>query len=199
MADEYSTHERAALLVLWSENREMPNPELTKEWRVDLRKEGRDKLNGDGLIRSRVQGRGYWHQLTGKGVRWCVRELAVIEPPARAGALVRVGFAALRRLASHPDVDVLAVMNPGDLETMIRRAYEELSVKPQDWVRLAKLRPKLNGADKADVDETLLQMIKTGLVHLAPDSNRKMLTKDDHDASIRVGSEDKHLMAIEES
>ena len=35
---------------------------------------------------------------------------------------------------------------PADLESLIRAAYQELANGPQDWVRLAKLRPKLDGA-----------------------------------------------------
>ncbi|NUT47295.1 MAG: hypothetical protein HOV94_08275 [Saccharothrix sp.] len=82
---------------------------------------------------------------------------------------------------------------------MIRKAYEALSVKAQDWVRLAKLRPRLSGADKAEIDEVLLDMVRTGTVHLAPDSNRKVLTEADHAAAIRIAGEDNHLVAIEES
>jgi hypothetical protein len=49
------------------------------------------------------------------------------------------------------------------------------------------------------VDEVLLRMMKTGTVHLAPDSNRKMLTEADHEAAVRIGGENNHLIAIEES
>ena len=49
------------------------------------------------------------------------------------------------------------------------------------------------------MDETLLKMVRTGYAHLVPDSNRKVLTDEDHAAAIRIGGEDKHLMAIEES
>lgn len=78
----------------------------------------------------------------------------------------------------------------------IAAAYLELSAKDQDWVRLAKLRPLVQ-ANRADVDAELLALARTGLVHLAPDSNRKALTDTDHAAAIRVGSQDKHLIAIE--
>lgn len=83
------------------------------------------------------------------------------------------------------------------LESLIREVYYDLSVKPQDWIRLARIRPRLNGADKSEVDDVLLKMMKTGTVHLAPDSNRKVLTDADHAAAVRIGGEDLHLMAIE--
>lgn len=85
----------------------------------------------------------------------------------------------------------------GGLESGIRDAYEELSSKPQDWVRLADLRETLGNPDKAEMDAILLAMMRTGRVHLAPDSNRKGLTDADHAAAYRIGKEDKHLIAIE--
>jgi len=188
MAD-YNQSERAALLTLWVEDREIPNPELTRELGVDLRADGRARLNKDGLLESR-KGRPITHRLTAKGADWCVRELLTIQPPPRAGALIRAVFAHVRKSASGSDID---------LETLIREVYHELSVKPQDWVRLARIRPKLNGAERAEVDDTLLKMIRTGTVHLVPQSDRKALTDEDHAAAIRVGSQDKHLVAIEES
>jgi hypothetical protein len=85
----------------------------------------------------------------------------------------------------------------GGLESTIRDAYAELSTKPQDWVRLSTLREKLGNPDKAEMDAILLAMIRTGRVHLAPDSDRKTLTDADHAAAFRIGREDKHLIAIE--
>lgn len=63
-------------------------------------------------------------------------------------------------------------------QTQITAAYLDLAKTDADWVRLA--------------------MIRTGMVHLAPDSNRKVLTDADHAAALRIGSEDKHLLAIED-
>jgi hypothetical protein len=40
-------------------------------------------------------------------------------------------------------------------------------------------------------------LARTGEVHLAPDSNRKVLKAVDHESAIRLGSEDKHLIAID--
>lgn len=83
------------------------------------------------------------------------------------------------------------------LESSIRDIYHELSTQPQDWIRLARIHALLPGADKAEVDQALLKMMKTGTVHLVPDSNRKVLTDADHAAAIRIGGEDKNLIAIE--
>lgn len=204
MPEKYGTHERATLIVL-TLHRELANPELRNEYGIDLRPAGRSKLNKDGLLRTRMENRSYIHTITEAGIAWCEQELTVVEAPPRTGPLARVAFEALRRMATHLQrqglrlAEVLGPTGEVDLETLIRRAYQQLSVKPQDWVRLAQLRPKLDGAGKSEVDDTLLAMTKTGLVHLAPDSDRRALTDDDHKAAIRIGKEDKHLVAIEES
>jgi hypothetical protein len=202
MPETFGTHETATLLVLTLENRELPNPELTSDYGIKLGKPAREKLNGAGLLKSRREGRRYVHRITEAGVDWCERELAGIEPPTRPGPLVRVVFEVVRRLVGHlrqNSVRLVDVIRPADLESLIRGAYRELSVKPQDWVRLAKLRPRLDGADQDEVDRVLLAMTRTGLVHLAPSSNRKGLTDADRDAALSIGGEAKHLVAIEES
>jgi hypothetical protein len=83
------------------------------------------------------------------------------------------------------------------LESRVRTVYEDLSVKQQDWVRLSKLREALGNPDDVEMRRVLLAMIRTGRVHLAPSSNRKGLTDADRAAAIRIGGEDKHLIAIE--
>lgn len=203
MPEMYGSHEKAALIVLLLANRAVPNPELRNDYGIELRPSGRDKLNAAGLLVTRKENRRYVHQITDAGIAWCEEGLANIAPPARSGPLARAAFEVLRQLARHLHQHNIRLLDavraiPG-LESLIRSAYHELSVKPQDWVRLAKLRPKLNGADRDEVDRTLLEMTKTGLVHLAPDSDRKTLTDVDHAAAIRVGNEDNHLVVIEES
>ncbi|GAA2684767.1 MULTISPECIES: hypothetical protein [Actinosynnema] len=199
MPDTYSPSEQAALFLLMTLDREVPNAELVKEHKVDLRKDGRERLNKDGLIASEEKGRRIWHRITPEGAAWCRREFPALELPARSGPLARALFELARPLI----IDSLSgggstpaeVVESGGLDAVIRDAYRELSVKPQDWVRLAKLRPRLSEA----VDAALRRMLRHGEVHLAPDSNRKVLTDADHAAAIRIGDEDKHLIAIEEA
>ena len=83
------------------------------------------------------------------------------------------------------------------LEQQIRNAYQKLSVKSQDWVRLAKLRPLVNGG-RREVDAVLMDLFKRGDAHLAPDSNTKTHTDADRDAAIRIGREDKHIICFDE-
>ncbi|HEX3786655.1 MAG TPA: hypothetical protein VHW44_02235 [Pseudonocardiaceae bacterium] len=202
MAQKYGNNERAALIVLMRENREVPNRELANDHQIELRQPGRDKLNADGLIVTRKEKNQYLHKITAEGIAWCEQNLPSMEAPPRSGPLPRAMFELLRAMLSNLQqrgISLLDLISPTDLESLIRSAYGELSVKPQDWVRLAGLRAKLNGAEKDEVDQVLLAMSRTGLVHLAPDSDRRALTDADHTAAIRIGKEDKHLVAIEEA
>lgn len=194
----YGSAERAALIVLALENREIPNTELVKDYRVDLRKSGREKLNKDGLIKTRQDKRRMIHKITEDGVAWFERELADVEAPPRSGPLARAVFKVVQLIIRYGDVSLVDVLHSAALESLIRAAYQELKKKPQDWVRLADLRPRLSGADRNDVDRVLLVMTTDGLT-LAPDSDRRAVTDADRAAAIRIGSEDKHLVAIEES
>ncbi|ROP38192.1 hypothetical protein [Saccharothrix texasensis] len=202
MPEKFGNDERAALIMLMLADRDVPNVELDRELKVRLGKDGRDRLNDLGLLRSWTEKRRIWHRITDEGISWCMDDLAAGDPPSKSGPLSRAHFTVLKRFIQyHKRRGTLAevIRSGADLESVIRAAYLALSVKPQDWVRLAKLRPELNGADKEEVDAVLLGMFKAGEVHLVPESNRKVLTEVDHAAAIRIGSEDKHLMAIEES
>ncbi|MDX3663640.1 hypothetical protein PV646_40670 [Streptomyces sp. ID05-26A] len=174
--------------------------ELLKDYRIELGRDDREALNDDGLIETSKEGRRLVHRITDKGVAWCRNDLSEGEAPSRMGPLARVHTAVLRRVMRFlVERGLFAeAVRTGTLEELIRQVYLELGDGYQDWVRLAKIRPRL-GAERDDVDETLLQMVKAGDTHLVPSSNRKALTDEDHAAAIRIGGEDKHLMAIEES
>lgn len=211
MAESLGNPEKAALFALMLAGEEVSTPELKKRHGIQLRKDTRVRLNEAELIVSRTEKSPHMHKITPDGVARCEDVLITMERPPGGSALLGVIFELLTPVVRYfrrhgipladviHQVDVESTDVVDDLETMIRKAYEELSVKPQDWVRLAKLRPKLDGAGKDEVDRVLLGMAKTGEVHLAPDSNRKVLTDADHAAAIRIGSENKHLMAIEAS
>jgi hypothetical protein len=86
---------------------------------------------------------------------------------------------------------------PADLEARVVQAWQQLAVEQSDWIRMARIRALLGDLDPAELRQTLITMIRRGWVHLAPDSNRKMLTAADHAAAINIGGEAKHLLAIE--
>lgn len=206
MPEKYGSPERATLFVLLLNGGEMSNAILRKEHGVDLSPAGRDKLNRAGLLETTKENNRLFHKITRAGEEWCEQAIVDVETPPRSSGLVRILFDVLRhyvRFARQNNVRLAQVIcSPGipePLEDLIRRVYAELSTRPQEWIRLAQLRPKLNGAEKDEVDQTLLRMMKTELVHLAPDSDRQGLTDADHAAAIRIGKEDKHFVLIEES
>jgi hypothetical protein len=210
MAEALGNPEKAVLIaLLLAGEGEVPTPDLKKNHGVSLAKKTREQLNDAGLIVSNTAKSPHLHKLTEKGKVECEEVLASGERPAGAtaiaGALFEivgpiVGYLRERGIRLFDVIHSTAVVDPPlALEDRIRVEYQELSEKPQDWVRLALLRPRLDGAEKKEVDQELLKMIRTGLVHLAPDSDRKALTAADHDAALRIGKEDKHLLLIEES
>lgn len=199
MPEKLGAPELAALMVLMLENRKMLNTELNGQ--VRLTKPGRGKLNKAGLIRTDENVKPMVHEITDEGIARCLRDLAQGELPPRTPSHARAAFALLRKFIEHHEArgTLIEVIRSRDLESLIRAVYEELAVEPQDWVRLARIRPRLDGADKSEIDDVLVKMMKNGTVHLAPESNTKVLTADDHASAIRVGSEDLHLVAMEES
>ncbi|SEQ52210.1 hypothetical protein [Lentzea albida] len=201
MPEKYGPSARAALLRLMLENRAIPNPELVAEFKIRLEPKERERLNSDGLLETSKVARRLVHEITAKGRDWCRSDLRGGGSPTRSGPLARVHADILQLVLRFLDERGLLAeaFSARDLESLIRSVYEELAEEPQDWIRLARIRPRLNGADRGEVDETLVKMMKTGTVHLAPESNTKVLTAEDHASALRVGSEDLHLVAMEES
>jgi len=105
-----------------------------------------------------------------------------------------------RKNQSLPDARAAKAAPAGPLSTedSIGAAYKSLSSKPNRFVKLTELRPLIGGKDREDVDKTLIAMFRSGDVHLSPDSDRRNLTDADRAAAIRVGNEDKHLIAFSE-
>ncbi|MFI5558969.1 hypothetical protein ACIA2T_06785 [Amycolatopsis japonica] len=86
----------------------------------------------------------------------------------------------------------------GSTEDRIRAAWKSLAKQQGDWIRIARIREAVGGDVTHDeITQVLTAMMRRGGVHLAPDSNRKVLTEDDHKSAVNLGGEDKHLVAIE--
>lgn len=199
MPESLGNPEKAVLIALLLAGREVSGPELKRRHGVEMRKPTRERLNTAKLVESNKKGRAYVHQITERGIEECEGVLASGERSTGTPALAGVCFELFVPLVAHLRQRGLGVADVL-LESDIRRAYGELSKRPQDMVSLVDLRSKLDGAAaRDDVDRVLRAMTRTGLVHLWPSSNRKGLTDDDRAAAVRIGSEDKHLMVIEES
>ena len=58
------------------------------------------------------------------------------------------------------------------------------------------LRAQLRDVPRAELDRALLMLSRSADAAIAPESNQKTLTPADRAASIRIGGQDKHLLAI---
>lgn len=206
MTDRLGHKQTAAMFALMVIAREVSNPELRDIVGFVLDGKERRQLNELDLVASEKRGRAFVHELTKQGWAWCGQEMLAGEPPAPRGSLSNALYVILggldkqlrqrsMRLADFfapngtPSVD--------DVESRIRIAYRKLARAPRDWVGLVDLRPLLGGVPSEEVDVVLKELSRSGEAHLVPEDNRKVLTKADHEAAIRIGGEDNHLLSIE--
>jgi hypothetical protein len=82
----------------------------------------------------------------------------------------------------------------GRLQERIRWAYGQF-FRRGEWVKLSELRPYVGGYREL-VDEALRRLARQRGVSIVPESNQKTLTAADRAAAVRIGNQDKHLIAI---
>jgi hypothetical protein len=219
MTDRLKHKQIAAMFTLMVLGREVPNQELLEVAGFTLTGPERTGLVELGYIKSdrTGPGRSYVHLLKDSGWGWCEKELAAGSPPPQRGLspLASALYVLLGGLEGYlqrtnlrladvfdPTAKDTAEVPPAEevpevhLESRIRIAYRELVKEPRGWVGLVDLRPKL-GAPAEEVDALLKELSRAGKVHLVPEDNRKALTAADHEAAIRIGGEDNHLLSIE--
>ena len=200
MADALSTSARQALIALMIHVSEASNPDLQNRYGLTIKKADRDQLSDEKLITWRKGARqAIFHELTDKG--WArAREELTAEPPAKTSPAWRLHYATLRNLdrlmqkLDYQLADVFALKESA--EDGIRRVYGELAERSGDLVGLEKIRERLTGISRADLDATLLDLNRRKQIHLDPDPNRRILTDEARAAAISVGGEDMHLIAI---
>ncbi len=192
-AEQLTVLERAALLTLMAEARELTNAELHDVAGLRLQGVTRRRLNDRKLVTSRKVGRSFAHELTDDGAAWCTAELT--EPvPARAGSMGGALYAVLAGLARSGQ-RLHEVFRP-DVEKQIRGAYARLAA-PGAWVGLVALREELFGVPRDAVDAELERMASTPGVHVQAETNQKALTEADRAAAVRFGGDDRHMIMIE--
>lgn len=205
MTESLGHKQIAAMLTLMAVNRDLSNPQLRDLVGFTLTGREREQLNDLKLVES--QGRPFVHTLTDAGWAWCERELAKKKPERRPNSVLGVTlYVILGGLGEYLRREHLRLANvfepaveltPDEIERRVRIAYGKLARSPRDWVRLAELRPMLGDAPTRDADAVLKQLSRTRQAHLVPESDRRALTPADHDAAIRLGGEDNHLISIE--
>jgi hypothetical protein len=207
-SDKLTPSEAAILIALMAEASEVTNVELQTRWGIEVRKENREKLNELRYVKSRKPGRVYLHELDDKGWARVNDDLDVSSPRARAvgGALAalhqKLRDRVLPRIGYHSFAEMFSLTEiappqaPSNLEVRIRQAYAALASEPGAWVALARLRPFFGDVARADVDEALLRLSRIADVNIVPENNQKTLTDADVAAAVRIGDQDKHLLAI---
>ncbi|MGE2716908.1 hypothetical protein ACQI4L_22860 [Mycolicibacterium litorale] len=202
--DELSGTEQAVLLVLMSEARPVPNPELERLG-PKLDRSSRERLNRLKLVDT-TSGRPLLHELTDDGWAVC-RSMFGAEAPSRASAQGRALYTVLRALGRYFDsadlrpADVFLPPEddapPDAVEHRVRDTYRRLVQRPGGWLGLARLRADLPDVARGELDDALVRMYQTTGVSLIPEENQKTLTAADRDAAVRIGNQHKHLIAID--
>lgn len=224
MTDDKLTHtEKAVLLVLMAEAGEVANTDLKSRFGLDLKAPARKRLNDLKLIESRIERRRFVHTLADQGWRRCARELGV-ETPARPGPLggaLYAVLAGLGRFLRRAELSLADVFEPyegpqpaptgpagaaeagtggptggPDVEQRVRAAYRQLAAEPSAWVSLRQLRPLLDDLDRTVVDTVLTRMNRLPEVNLVPEANQKTLSRQDREAAVHIGDQEKHLLSI---
>ena len=209
MQDRLGIKERAALLALMAEAKEVSNPDLKKRLGFSLDGAPRRKLNELKFVASRKAKGAFAHELTDDGWAWCAKELSGELPPraGSAGGALYAVLAGLHRYLERTGLKLSDIFGLGsevlpppqaDIESRIRTAYRSLAKEGGGWVSLTRLRPLLGDASRAEVDTALQRMNRDPRVNLVPDSNQKTLTSEDRESAVRIGGEYKHLISMDD-
>ena len=207
----------SALAALWTQpSSGVPNTYFTNVLKVDLPKDTREKLRAAKLIevvQERKNGPIRAIKLTSAG-RARLRAEAKLPPPDRPGTGDRVLRALVSAFNDHLDnsrnlpelldgaptegdsTTASAVADREDMRDRIRKAYGAVTRRPGAWVMLDKVREALGPADRADVDNALLQLSREPGVDFIPESNQKVLTDEERAAALSFGNQDVHLLSI---
>jgi hypothetical protein len=193
---------RTALLVLMTLGDAVPNSRIREEFRFVIKKSEREELVSHGYIKVTPGPRlSNLHELTEAGWVACREELRSAAP-TRADRGYRVLYPVVNLLERYLTTikvtlaDVVLATPEADVE--IRSAYQILAKEPGDWVRLGQLRDKLE-LPREIVDEALLRLDLRPEVRLIAEINQKSLSDAERKAAIRIGNQEKHLLAIEQS
>jgi len=211
MADLTPT-DYAFLIILRIVGREIDNTEMFERFGVRLIRPNYQALNGAGHVESDTTGRPYKHTITKSGRKVLTDKLIVADADDKKNKRTlkeQQLWAALAALHEHhrnsppPAEPVVAepiveepVTDERPLETRIRAAYTELSGGSGTWVDLAEIRPLFTDVSKAELDTALKQLLKAPDVRLEPEPNRHRIGPEQEKASVRIGGEDRHKLAI---
>jgi hypothetical protein len=196
--ERLTVRERAALLVLMAEAREVTNAELRELAGFTLDGACRRRLNDLGLVASAKVGRAYVHELTDDGALRCQAELSAPRPPRAgyAGGALYVLLAGLRRHLDNTGGTLGELFTP-DLGHRVETAYRALASRPGDAVPLRALRERLDDVPTDRLDRALTALADRPDVHLRAEADQKSLTEQDRRAALVLGGTPRHTLMIE--
>lgn len=196
--ERLTMRERAALLVLLAEARELTNAELRELAGFTLDGVYRRRLNDLGLVLSTKVGRAYVHELTDEGAVRCQDELSAQRPPRAgyAGGALYVLLAGLRRHLEITGGTLGGLFTP-DVRHRVETAYRVLAPRPGDAVALRALREHLDDVPTDRLDRALTALADRPDVHLRAEADQKSLTEPDRQAALVLGGSPRHTLAIE--
>ncbi len=186
------------MLALMAEARELTNAELFAVAGVTLDGKPRLKLNKLGLVVSERVGRGFVHELTERGAKWCIEEFTRPRP-AKSGSFGGALYVVLAGLHRHlvSSGQVLSDIFQPDVPGQILRKYAEITKGKPDQVRLAELRGRLPHIPPSDFAVAVITLADHDGVHVRAEADRKTLTDDDHAAAVTLGGTARHLLTVE--
>jgi hypothetical protein len=199
MSEERLTmRERAALLVLMAEARELTNAELDELAGLTVDGDCRRRLNDLGLVVSTKVGRAYVHDLTDEGALRCQAELSAVRPPRSgyAGGALYVVLAGLRRHLQATGGALSELFTP-DLCHRVETAYRTLTSRFGDTVPLRVLRDHLEDVPADRLDLALRALADRPDVHLRAEADQRSLTDEDRQAALTLGGSPRHTLVIE--
>ena len=207
--DDLTPTESAILVVLMSENRDIRNPDLEKDFGFELKKPSRDKLNRLNYLQTRTEGRVMVHRLGDAAWDLLRKPLNFDGARPRAfGAALGSLLAAVRRDLERSNRSLAMAFAPeqagptpppaveADLTDRIREVYVANASAPGAWVSIADIRRKLDDVAPATLDAALRRLEQAADVNIVPESNQKALSEADRQAAVTIGDQPKHFLAI---
>ena len=163
----------------------------------------------------------YWYRYYRRGGKVVSKYVGKTLPAADAAFLERrgdIGADTARMLSQAPapsaperaeqagrhrsDESALAAAGPpGDIPGQVRAAFRVLVADPGPWTphgfaSIARLRERLPGIPRADLDAALIRMYENQEINLVPQSNQMRLTEAERAAAVRCGGQDKHHLSF---
>jgi len=200
---ELSSVDYAFLAVLRTIGREVSNTELDRMYEVRLVGRPFERLVGAGYISSDTKHRPYRHVITQDGLKALAADLGIGDDHVEDGEkrslrekILWAGLVAAHQRPAGAGPAEAARAQPDDLDGRIRTAYANLVSTHGQWVSLHALRAQLADVDRAALDRTLRQMLRSGDVRLEPDPLEHRVSAEERAAAIHVGGEYRHKLAI---